>query len=59
MRGDGTSGVEGECLFLLGGDWKISWFVCFLSHGRKGKLCVLVVKLLNYIVATANEGFFS
>jgi hypothetical protein len=20
MRGDGTSGVEGECLFLLGGD---------------------------------------
>jgi hypothetical protein len=41
MMNDGKSGVEGGCLFLLGGDGKISCFVCSLSYGRKGKLCVL------------------
>ncbi len=41
MMNDGKNGVEGGCLFLLGGDGKISCFVCSLSYGRKGKLCVL------------------
>jgi hypothetical protein len=48
MMNDGKNGVERGCLFLLGGDRKFSCFVCSLSHGRKGKLCVLgcqVVKL--------------